>query len=310
MILLSRIKNSLSIDNPLSKLDKALGRWIRPWLYSLSPLLLAKYRYRLLKGKKLDLNNPETFDEKMLWLNIYWRHPLKTQCADKYAFRSYVAAHGYGHALPRLIAVYKSSSEIDFDTLPDKFVLKCTHGCKFNIICKDKSKMDVTDAKRKLDKWMRLKISKIWGEVHYAKIKPRIICEELLEDSTGDLPIDYKVYCFNGKAHCTMVCVGRDLTGSNAQFDFYDLEWKNSLPFCEEKNLAHIRVPKPAAYEEIIAVAEKLSKPFPFVRVDMYSINGKAVIGEMTFTPDGCIEQDINELGQNILGRLIKLPKL
>lgn len=274
----------------------------------LSPVLFAKYRYRRTTGRVLDLTNPRTFDEKLHWLMLYWRHPLKTQCADKFRMRSYVAEYGLGYILPELLGVYESSDQIDFVGLPDRFVLKCTHGWQMNIICKDKRLLDIQKAKTQLDTWMQIDFSKVNGEIHYAPIKPRIICERYLDDLSGDLPSDYKIYCFDGKVHCTMTCTGRGIDGHGTKFDFYDLAWKNKLPYSKSSLLANRDIPKPAAYEEMIDAAEKLSKPFPFVRMDFYSIEGKAVLGEMTFTPKACIDSGITDLGQRALGDLISLP--
>jgi hypothetical protein len=278
----------------------------RALLYWLSPLLLVNHRYRTKVGWVPNLKTPGTFNEKLLWLMLYWRHPLKTQCGDKYTLRSYVEQHGWGHLLPELLGVYGHSREIDFDALPAKFVLKCTHGSQFNIICKDSGALDRNEARRKLDKWMETDISKIAGEVHYADMKPRIICEQFLDDLSGDLPVDYKVYCFGGKAHCTLVCNARGLR-KRPLLDFYDLEWKK-LPYNKESVRADRNIPKPAGFDEMVVAAEALSKPFPFVRMDFYSIQGRVVLGEMTFTPRAGMNLDYTEQGQRELGALITLP--
>lgn len=284
-------------------------RYVR-FLLNYSPERYAQYRYKRIYGTKANLRNPATFDEKLLWLMLFWRHPLKTECGDKYTLRAYVEKQGYSHVLPELLGVYDSSSEIDFNTLPAKFVLKCTHGCGFNIICVDKQKLNINEARQKLDKWMAIDYSKSVGELHYASMKPRIISEQFLDDLASDRPNDYKVYCFNGKAHCTMVAQGRDENGHTEKFDIYDLGWNAKLPYYNSvsQDDKPRDVPKPEAYDEMIAVAEALSKPFPYVRMDFYNINGKAVLGEMTFTPAGCIQKHYTPLAQNILGSLIKLP--
>ena len=306
---LATIVNRLKNEKPIALIDSALGSCIRTSLYAISPLLLAKYRYWLLRGKRLSLKNPRTFDEKLIWLNLYWRNPLKTQCADKYAVRSYVSSCGLSDALPILLGVYDRSTEINFDSLPKAFVLKCTHGSKLNIICKDKSKLNRGRAKRLLDKWMKQKMGRRWGEVHYDKIRPRIICEAFLGDPFGELPLDYKVYCFNGKAHCTMVCTDRNLNGYGAKKDFYDLTLKNKLNYYDKYFLTNRTIPKPDCYEFMITAAEMLAAPFPFVRVDFYNIDGTAIFGEMTFTPDGCIDTGLNYEGQCFFGNLINLPR-
>lgn len=294
--------------SPLVKESLARARgFLESQLYDLSPVLLARYRFRVKVGRPLNLEEPATFDEKLLWLMLYWRHPLKTKCADKYDMRSYATDRGYRSNLPELLGVYGDSREIEFDTLPDRFVLKCSHGCKFNIICRNKRELDVAETRRKLDRWMKIDYSRVEGEVHYAGMTPRIICEPFLDDLAGDLPCDYKIYCFDGRPHCTMACTGRT-TGGSAQFDFYDREWRTKLPYSKSAAHANRSVPKPPAYDEMVAVAAGLSKPFPFVRVDFYSINGKAVLGEMTFTPSACIDTGYTDIAQKELGALITLP--
>jgi hypothetical protein len=154
---------------------------------------------------------------------------------------------------------------------------------------------------------MKVDFSKRYGELHYASMKPRILCEELLDDLSSDLPSDYKVFCFSGKARCTMACTGRLIDG-RAKYDIYDLAWKNKLPYSKTSLLADRNIPRPEAYDDIIGVAEELSRPFPFVRVDFYSIKGRAILGEMTFTPDGCIDVNLTDLAERTLGESVELP--
>src|SRR4030042_6813275 len=214
---------------------RASGNTIRDsfklFLFRLSPVLLAKYLYRTLMGKPLLLKNPQTFDEKLFWIMLNWRHPLKTKCADKYGMREYATEKGYGHLLPELLGVYEKSKDIDFDVLPDRFVLKCTHGCGFNIFCEDKSSLDKAETGRLLDRWLKIDYSGKYGEIHYSGIRPLIICEPFLLDSIRSLPLDYKIHCFNGKAYFTTVCSERQLDGGGTKYDHYDLAWENLLPF-------------------------------------------------------------------------------
>lgn len=261
------------------------------------------------KGSLPNLKHPRTFDEKLIWLNFFWRRPLKTVCGDKFTMRGYVEQHGLGHILTPLLGVYDNPDQIDFRRLPNKFVLKCTHGCGFNIICPDKILLDIDLAKRLLSKWMKEDFSKNYGEMHYSGMKHRIICETFLEELSRGLPTDYKIYCFYGKVHCTMVCTGRGENTRARQYIFYDTEWKSKLPYNSQSISTGTDIPKPAAYEEIVQSAERLSKPFPFVRMDFYSIKGKAILGEMTFTPDGCIDPNLTETAQRVMGDLIKLPE-
>lgn len=275
-------------------------------LYSVSPALLWQLNYLLKMGKMPDLQNPQTFNEKIAWLMFYWRHPLKAQCADKYEARSYIQMQGLGHILPKLLGVYSNTDDIRLSDLPQRFVLKCTHGCGFNVICYDKDRLDWKTVKQKLDVWMKTDISKFNGEIHYAEITPRIICEQYLEDGEHQVPIDYKVYCFGGRAYCTLVCTERE--SGHPKFDFYDREWKNKLPYSRSSLLSQRNITRPDAYQEMIDAAEILSRPFPFVRVDFYIISGKVVFGEMTFTPSACIDPGYTDEGQINLGRCIELP--
>jgi hypothetical protein len=153
---------------------------------------------------------------------------------------------------------------------------------------------------------MATDISKVAGEVHYASMQPRIICEEFLDDLSGHQPVDYKVYCFGGKAHCTLVCQERG-TFTHPLLDMYNREWTNKIPFGKDV-LADRDIPKPDAYDEMTAAAEALSKPFPFVRMDFYNIQGRAVLGEMTFTPCACMDLEYSDQVQWQLGALIALP--
>jgi hypothetical protein len=139
-------------------------------------------------------------------------------------------------------------------------------------------------------------------------MKPRIICEQFLKDHDREMPVDYKLYCFDGKVHCTLIVQGRRLTKHTPLYDFYDREWKTNLFYSESCIKGNRVVPKPEAYDEMVAAAEALSKPFPFVRMDFYDINGKALLGEMTFTPSGNLSRGKTKFAQKHLGDLINLP--
>lgn len=308
MTRVSRIKNTLKKSTFLITCYENIDTQFRAFLYALSPELLAKYRFFMLRHRLPKLSNPQTFDEKLLWLNFYWRHPLKAKCADKFEMRSYVTDYGFSHILPHMLGIYDRYDQIDLVKLPKRFVLKCTHGCGYNIICKSKADLDWKEARRRLALWLQKDLSKLAGEIHYAKIKPRIISEVFLDDSSGDVPADYKVYCFNGKAHCTMACTERG-TSERAKFYFYDRQWDNLLPYNATSLVSNRDIPKPEAYEEMIHAAECLSMPFPFVRMDFYIIKGKVILGEMTFTPNGCIDTGYTDCAQHELGQLIKLPE-
>lgn len=306
MTLLNQFKTRLKKHQNIIKWYYRIQILFKKLVFMISPVLLAKLRFRYIRGRWPNLKYPKIFDEKLIWLMLYWRHPLKSLCADKYSVRTYVQDQGLANILPKLLGVYEKSSDIDFSVLPERFVLKCTHGWGFNIICNDKNKLNIKDTKKKLDNWIKTDVRKWASEIHYT-VKPRIICEEFLGDPHGYLPSDYKVLCFHGKAYCTMVCTERS-TG-NPKFNFYDKKWDNKLPYDKNSLKDHRYIKIPDAYEDIVNAAEKLAKPFPFVRVDFYSINGKAVLSEMTFTPNACVDTELTDIAQIELGSLINIPE-
>lgn len=308
MSIFATLTPSLKRNSTAAAYPRIVSAWLRAMLLRLSPELFVKRRYKKMVGRPLDLDHAETFDEKLLWLMLNWRHPLKSQCGDKYSMRAYVTERGWERILPPLAGVYEKSSDIDFDALPEKFVLKCTHGWGFNIICKNKAKLDRNDARRTLDEWMAADMSTYFGELHYASMTHRIICEHYLDDLSGDDPADYKLYCFGGRVHCTLVCQQRSALQGHPLSDFYDRSWTSKLPYSRSCPVGDRTVPKPRAYDEMLRAAEELSKPFPFVRMDFYDIHGRAVLGEMTFTPNACIDPDYPDDAQRELGSLIVLP--
>jgi len=257
-------------------------------------------------GRILDLKNPERFCDKCHWLKLYWEHPLVVQCADKFEVRSYVAQCGHPEILNDLYGVYESTSEIDWEKLPHQFVLKGTHGCKYNIFCRDKEELDRREATLKMDQWLKSTYGVKSVELHYWKIKPRIICERLIGGEHGRMPRDYKFYCFGGKVHCVMVCTGRG--GEQLYFDYFDRNWTRKLDYDRNSSPDHVIIEKPESYDKMIGVAEKLSAPFPFVRVDLYEDRGKVVFGEMTFTPMACSDPDLTPEGDKTMGKLLVLP--
>lgn len=271
-----------------------------------SPELLARLRYRAAWGRWPDFARPTTFDEKLLWLNLYWRHPLKTECADKYLLRGYVERKGLGHLLPRVYGVYETVAAIDFGALPEQFVLKCSHGCKCNAFCLEKADLDLAAARRDLARWMATDYSTLLGELHYAGMEPRILCEEFLDDGTGQLPTDYKVFCFNGRP-CWILCYSNRTPNDKGDRVVLDLEWNPVTHFLNEGDGQGL--PQPAALPELLSASEKLAAPFPFVRMDFYCIAGRAVLGEMTFTPNACINNSYTDHAQQEMGRQLELPE-
>lgn len=252
-------------------------------------------------GVAINWDNPKTLNEKLQWLKIYWRDPLATVCADKYAVRDYVRDTIGEQYLNTLIGVYDTIDEIDINSLPDKFVLKATHGSSMNIICSDKSKMNWGNEKKKLKRWLTTNYYCGNREWVYKNIKPRIICEEYL----GDNIVDYKLYCFNGEPRYWFVATDRK---AGVKADYYELDWKKA-PFRWIYPPLNSPPQKPQNSDKMIELSKMLSKPFPFVRVDFYEINGKIYFGELTFfhgSGFGWYEpREYNEY----LGQLLKLPE-
>ena len=265
--------------------------------------------YQRVMGEYLNLDNPRTFNEKIQWLKLYNSTPIKTRLADKYLVRDWVKEKiGEQYLIP-LLGVYDKFEDIDFDKLPNQFVIKCNHGSGWNIIVKDKSKLNLSEVKEKLDKWMSTNFAfKVGCELHYKNMQPKIIIEKYMEDDSGDLR-DYKFLCFDGIVKYIWVDGERY---SEHKRNLYDLKW-NLL----KKKIGEGRIyqnikncPKPYNLDKMIEFATLLSKDFSFVRVDFFEANKKLYFGEMTFT--SASGTHITEPKSFIfeLGDLIKLPKL
>lgn len=218
--------------------------------------------------KPINLSNPQTLDEKIQWLkfNTYYQNPLVTQCADKYAVREYVEKCGCGEILNELYGAYDKVEDIPWDSLTNQFVIKWNFGCGQNLIVFDKSKLDIEDAKRKLNQWYGIRDTfyLTYSEMQYKGIPPKLICEKLIETEDGGLPVDYKRYCFSGRADCVLVCTGRSSDGHGTKYYFFDRNW-NLLRYNKtgKEAPAGYTTPKPEGVEKLFEYAEKPPKPFP-----------------------------------------------
>ena len=267
-------------------------------------------RYMRQFGEKCDLINPRTFNEKLQWLKLHDRKPIYTAMADKYAAKKYVAGKiGKEYIIPTL-GVWDDPDDIDFDKLPDRFVLKCTHNSGLGMcICRDRSKLDIPKVKKELRKGLRQNYYLSGREWPYKNIKRRIIAEKYMEDSSSaclsvnDLN-DYKLMCFNGKVKCTFVCSERS---ENLKVTFFDNDW-NRLPFERHYPASDKEIQKPENFDTMIALAEKLSEDIPFVRVDLYNVDGKIYFGELTFYPGCGFEEFSPDKWDRILGDWLVLP--
>lgn len=281
----------------MNKLDRNLNKCI----FFISPKKLSEKLYKRTFGKKLNLKNPIGFNEKLQWLKLNKQTDLIVKCADKYEMRQFVKNLGCEEILNEIYGVYDSVEEIDFERFPNRFAIKCTHGCGYNIICDDINKFDIDSAKKTLDSWMKKKFGIEKAETQYLKMKPKIICEKYIESDFKFGLIDYKIYCFNGEPLYTLVCFDRQ---GKVKKQFYDLNWNKCnlrRDFTEEE------IESPSSYKKMLHYAKILSKEFEFVRVDFYEEKGKPILGELTFTPAACLSTEYTEEGEIKLGNLIKI---
>ena len=241
-----------------------------------------KMQYYLRMDKKLDFNEPKTFNEKLQWLKLYDRENDNSKYVDKYLVREYVARTiGEEYLIP-LLGVWDDASEIDFDTLPDQFVLKCTHDSNSVIICTDKKSFDRKSAHEKLKKKLRTNFYYYAREWPYKNIKPRIICEAFMEDKETAELRDYKFFCFDGVPKAMFIATDRQNEEKDTAFDFYDIEGHHMNVKQGHPNADS--VPElPKNFVLMKQLAERLSSGFPHVRIDFYEINGKVFFGEITF---------------------------
>lgn len=280
-----------------------------PLLTRISPRLNTKVLYRYNFKKKLDLDHPVTLNDKVLWLkfNTYWNNETVKQCADKYRVRDYLQEKGFSELLVDLIGVYDDPEKIDWDILPDSFALKLNVGCGKNIIVNHKTELDIPKTVETMKAWMKEKYYLGHSEMQYKDVKPYILIERNLSADTGMLPDDYKFYCMNGKSMYVMVCEDREI-GKKAKYFYFDKAW-NMMPYSQDALDDPDRViPKPEGIDLAFEYAEKLSKEFPFVRVDLYIVDGKVYFGELTFTPSAGLDTGRLPATDRILGDQLVLP--
>lgn len=261
-----------------------------------------KREFKKYLGYTLNLDNPQSFNEKLQWLKTYYRNPIMAQCADKQGVRKIIIKEIGAQYLVPQYGVYNSSKEIRLEQLPDSFVLKPSHSSGRVILCHDKRKMDWPETFEKLDDWLKENYYYQSGEWVYKDIKPRIICEKFL---TGEM-IDYKFMCFFGEPKLLFTCSDREC--GDLKVTFFDMEFKK-LPFIR-KYPSSDTIKKPYFFNEMIEISKKLSKKFPFVRVDFYENQGKLYFGELTFFPGGGFEWFSPVEWDYKLGAMLDLKKI
>lgn len=281
-------------------------------VYRLSPILPDKLYLQLLfhhrMGKWIDWKNPKTFNEKLQWLKLHNHKPEYTIMADKVKAKEWVAARiGEEYIIPTL-GVWDAPDDIDFDALPNQFVLKCNHNSGTGMyICKDKSKMDVEAVKKGLRKGLKENYFLHGREWPYKNIPRRILAEKYMVDESGTELKDYKWFCFNGEPKVLFIAQDRSNPKEETKFDFYDMDF-NHLPIINGHPNKNNITEKPIGFEEMKELAKRLSKGIPHVRVDFYNINGQVYFGEMTFFHWGGLVKFEPQEWDERLGKLIKLP--
>lgn len=276
------------------------------YLGKTNPRKLASIRYTKLMGKPLDWENPIDINEKINWLKFNSDTSLWPILADKYRVREYLKTKGLEHTLNKLYGVWEDPDDIDFDELPDKFVLKSNNGYATVLLVENKKALNIQETRQMLHTWLKKQYGYETAEPHYLKIKPVIIAEEFLEESNSNSfsLIDYKVHCFNGKAYCIKLCYDRKIHHA-PKFEIYTTDWQ----FQPDKVTPTFRgdklFPRPEKLEEMLHYSEILAQGHPCIRVDWYIVNNKLYFGEATMTPAaGYIsfysKDYLNELGMQI----------
>ena len=278
--------------------------------YKQKKWFLETYMYENL-GYFPNLKTPKSFNEKLNWMKLHYDNPLAKRCVDKYEFKNYIKEKlGDGYTIP-LIGVYENVNDIDFDSLPNKFVAKSTleGGGIGVIIVRDKSRENIEDLKFKLNHYL-----KSWQTSYYSilakgyeGLKPRIIIEEYMEQIAGQL-YDYKLYCFHGEPKLVYVATDH-FPGVVSKISFYDLDWKKlNIAYGSHSNKQEI--PKPKNFDEMVRISKILSKDFPYVRVDFYEVGNRIYVGELTFTPGGGFGQYNPREWDYKIGEYLDLDKL
>ena len=268
-------------ENKFKRFFAVLGRGL---VKAVSKRKYVEWQYEYITHHKLNLDNPVRYTEKLQYLRLYTypKDPLVSKCAGRVGVREYIKELGLEDLLIPIYGVYDKFEDINFDELPNQFAMKCTHGSGMNYICFDKTKIDIPDLKKKFNKWLKTNYGKKTVELHYSPIKPQIIIEQLLLEN-NKLPTEYKIHVFNGTARSLYVVTNR---GVDIRYNNYYIDW---TPFDGSQfngwKKTDEPLSKPDNLQKMAFLAEKIAKKFPFVRVDLYDVNGKIYFSEMTFTP-------------------------
>lgn len=266
-------------------------------------------------NKHINLREPHNLIEKVYWMELYTDTSMWTLCSDKYRVREYIGSLGLLDYMPKLYGHWEKATDVDFDKLPESFVIKANNGCATVKVIHDKSKVNLKKLRKELRRWMILPYGWMHSQLHYTKIKPCLLAEELLQNDYPELSpqslVDFKVYCINGEPQLIWVAYNR--VNMHVHVQCFDTDW-NLRPDYTRNTMSHYvydhndkRLEKPACLEEMIGIARKVSAPFPQVRTDFYVVNGKPVIGELTFTQGyGFLKEEVYDR----LGEMIDLSKV
>ncbi len=293
----------------MGRIKKMLGRerWYRLISFGrfIPDEVYLRFAYRLRIGKRINLDNPVGFNEKIIWLKLNDRNPDYIRMVDKVTAKDYVKEIiGDDYTIPTY-GVWNTVDEIDFYGLPNSFVLKCTHDSGGVVVCKNKDVFDFDKAKKKLNKSMKNNFYWISREWPYKNIKPRIIAEKYLGDDSIDDLIDIKLMCFNGKVKCSFVCSER-YSKTGLRVTFFDNEWRE-MPFERHYKKSEKKIPKPEKYDEMVVLAERLAYDMTFARIDFYEVHGNIYFGEITLYPGGGFEEFQPPEWDDILGNMLEI---
>ena len=265
--------------------------------------------YRAYMGRDLNLVSPKAYTEKLQWLKLYDRRDIYTTMVDKAQAKGYISERlGTSEYCIETLGVWDRFDDIDFDLLPDQFVLKCTHDSGGIVICKDKSKMDLNKAREIINDGLKRSFFMQTREPQYKKVKPRIIGEPYVEDHSSKELRDYKFFCFDGKARCLFVATDRQVINEPTKFDFFDLNYTH-LNIINGHPNAKNPPEKPLNFELMIKLAETLSTGFPHIRVDFYEANGKVYVGELTLHHFSGFEPFVPDHWDYTFGDWLVLPQ-
>ena len=267
-----------------------------------------KLQFRLAMGYWPDLKNPQTFNEKLQWLKLHDRNPLYTTLVDKYAVRKYIAdTLGEEYLIPLVGGPWKNADEINFDALPEQFVLKCNHDSGGVIVCKDKSKLDVEAARAKLNKRLGVNYYYANREWPYKNVEPCIIAEKYMGNHGTDLS-DYKWYCFDGEAKFLLITEDRNREDERTKYNYFDMDF-TTLPFCNSGPHSKNPPKKPAHFAQMKEIAVKLAEGFPHIRVDLYVVGDRVYFGELTLYDGSGMERYDPPVWDEKIGSWLTLPE-